>query len=83
MNQTKQIDNLRVHTRAGTLSLQASPRLRPAAPIATLNTDLQLLRVHIQLPSDETDTADLWSMLLAKAHSAFYPIAVEATSHFH
>lgn len=82
MNQSKTIDNLRLHTRAGTLSSEVSMRARPRIAIVSDLTPIVKPRVHMQWPYDTINTGQLRSVLLAKAYSAFYPDPMESVSPF-
>jgi hypothetical protein len=82
MNRSKIIDNLRLHTRAGTLSSEASMRARPRIPIVSDLTPIEKPRVHIQWLYSAINTSQLRSVLLAKAYSAFYPEPMESVSPF-
>lgn len=72
MTTTRLIDNLRVHSRAGTLSTEVAARFRPHEPIVAAITDVVMPQVYIQWPSDNINTPELRSILLAKAYSYFY-----------
>jgi hypothetical protein len=82
MNQSKVLDNLRLHNIAGTLSMEVSMRGCPRVQIDSNLTPLVRPRVHVQWPYDPINTPSLRSVLLAKSYSAFYPGEMETISSF-
>jgi hypothetical protein len=71
MSNVKEIDNLRLHSYAGSLSTEVAKRDRPGQPIALRPIPIRK-PVVFQWPNPELNTPKERSALLAKAYSDFY-----------
>jgi hypothetical protein len=80
MSNVKIIDNLRLHSYAGSLSSEVAKRDRPRQPVVYKPVPVQRPTAYVQIPSPTLNTTGERAILLAKAYSDFFHDPMEALS---